>query len=147
MTLGPKHRKKFSSINAGIVAEIVEQYLSNPDAVDQEEFDLLINSLGITKANDIKDLELDSTIETKNYCRSFGYLHAEINPLETNTKVLPANINPTEIDRSLYLAKIGYEFIHLRNSKEKNWLYNEIENSVIKISQRKYKTIENPKEV
>ncbi|MEG3581620.1 MAG: 2-oxoglutarate dehydrogenase E1 component [Chloroflexota bacterium] len=137
MTLGPKHRKKFSSINAGIVAEIVEQYLSNPDAVDQEEFDLLINSLDISKTSDIKDLGLDSTIETKNYCRNFGYLHAEINPLETNTKVLPANINPTEIDRSLYLDKIGYEFIHLRNSKEKNWLYNEIENSVIKISQKR----------
>ena len=40
--LGPKYRKKFSTINAGIVAEIVERYLNDPESIDESEYELLI---------------------------------------------------------------------------------------------------------
>ena len=47
MILGPKYRKKFSTINAGIVAEIVEKYLNNPEAVSSDELELLASAFDI----------------------------------------------------------------------------------------------------
>ena len=45
--LGPKYRKKFSVINAGIVAEIIERYLSDPDSIDESEYQLLLSTFNL----------------------------------------------------------------------------------------------------
>ena len=45
--LGPKYRKKFSTINAGIVAEIVERYLNDPESIDESEYELLISTFNL----------------------------------------------------------------------------------------------------
>ena len=52
--LGPKYRKKFSTINAGIVAEIVERYLNDPESIDESEYELLISAFEFQPNNDQK---------------------------------------------------------------------------------------------
>ena len=52
--LGPKYRKKFSTINAGIVAEIVERYLNDPESIDESEYDLLISTFEFQPNSDQK---------------------------------------------------------------------------------------------
>ena len=76
--LGPKYRKKFSTINAGIVAEIVERYLNDPESIDESEYELLISTFEFQPNNDQK------IIGNANDKRDIAYLHANINPLIKN---------------------------------------------------------------
>ena len=78
--LGPKYRKKFSTINAGIVAEIVERYLNDPESIDESEYELLISTFNLKPAN---TKVVNGNLEDK---RDSAYLHANINPLfKSNT--------------------------------------------------------------
>ncbi len=49
--LGPKHRKKFSLINSGILAEILEKYFNDLDSIDDSERKLITSYFGIDLVN------------------------------------------------------------------------------------------------
>ena len=126
--LGPKYRKKFSTINAGIVAEIVEKYLNDPESIDESEYELLISTFNLQLAN---TKVVSGNLEDK---RDSAYLHANINPLfkaDTNFSLDNQNLNEK------YLGSIGWEFSHLRNTEEKDWLYHTVENINITIDDKK----------
>ena len=126
--LGPKYRKKFSTINAGIVAEIVEKYLNDPESIDESEYELLISTFNLKPAN---TKVVNGNLEDK---RDSAYLHANINPLfKSNTNFNLDNQNLNE----KYLGSIGWEFSHLRNTEEKDWLYHTVENINITIDEKK----------
>ncbi|MFL2642043.1 MAG: 2-oxoglutarate dehydrogenase E1 component [Dehalococcoidia bacterium] len=124
--LGPKYRKKFSVINAGIVAEIIERYLSDPDSIDESEYQLLLSTFEFESTSSL--VQNNSTEIDK---KSNAYLHADINPLVKNDNSKydfeEQNLN------SIYLGSIGWEFSHLRNSNEKEWLYDAAENKDISL--------------
>ena len=129
--LGPKHRKKFSLINSGILAEILEKYFNDPDSIDDSEIKLITSYFGIDLVNSSKSstkTELDN-----DYVRDFGYLHADINPIKENENII-GNVNVSPEVESAYLNKIGWEFAHIREKSEKKWLYDLVENIEINIS-------------
>ena len=72
--LGPKYRKKFSVINAGIVAEIIERYLNNPDSIEESEYQLLLSTFEFESTSSL--VQNNSTEIDK---KSNAYLHADIN--------------------------------------------------------------------
>ncbi len=126
--LGPKYRKKFSTINAGIVAEIVERYLNDPESIDESEYELLISAFEFQPNNDQK------IIGNANDKRDIAYLHANINPLIKNDSSF--NLENQGLNK-IYLESIGWEFSHLRNEEEKDWLYDVVENTNISIDEKK----------
>ena len=126
--LGPKYRKKFSTINAGIVAEIVERYLNDPESIDESEYELLISTFEFQPNNDQK------IIDNANDKRDIAYLHANINPLIKNDSSF--NLENQGLNK-IYLESIGWEFSHLRNEKEKDWLYDVVENTNISFDEKK----------
>ena len=126
--LGPKYRKKFSTINAGIVAEIVEKYLNDPESIDESEYELLISTFNFQPTN---TKVVSENLKDK---RDSAYLHANINPLfkaDTNFNLDNQDLNEK------YLGSIGWEFSHLRNTEEKDWLYHTVENINIRIDEKK----------
>ena len=128
--LGPKNRKKFSLINSGILVEILEKYFNNPDSIDESELNLITSYLDV-------DLERNSKSSVRtsfdsDYVRDFGYLHADTNPIQKNKNAL-ASENITTNLSDIYLSKIGWEFSHLRDISEKNWLYDRVENIKIEV--------------
>ncbi|MBM02049.1 MAG: 2-oxoglutarate dehydrogenase E1 component [Chloroflexi bacterium] len=129
--LGPKHRKKFSLINSGILAEILEKYFNDPDSIDDSEIKIITSYFGIDLVNSSKSstkTELDN-----DYVRDFGYLHADINPLKENENII-SNVNVSSEIKSTYLDKIGWEFSHIRDKSEKKWLFDLTENTEVNIS-------------
>ena len=124
--LGPKYRKKFSVINAGIVAEIIERYLSNPDSIEESEYQLLLSTFEFESTSSL--VQNNSTEIDK---KSNAYLHADINPLERNDNS-KYNFEEQNLN-SIYLGSIGWEFSHLRSNNEKEWLYDAAENKDISL--------------
>lgn len=130
MILGPKYRKKFSTINAGIVAEIVERYLNNPEDVSSDELEVLASVFDINLS-----FPKNTASQPETFFKDSGYLYADINPLKAPNKYAD-NLAPDESDMP-YLKKIGYEFSHLRNIGEKKWFTTEIAKSFPSLSNEK----------
>ena len=125
--LGPKYRKKFSVINAGIVAEIIERYLSDPDSITESEYSLLLSAFEFNLPN---NNNVPNDFEKSK--KENSYLNADINPLE---KKVDSKIKFDDQKlNDIYLGSIGWEFSHLRNSDEKNWLFESIENKNISLN-------------
>jgi len=125
--LGPKYRKKFSVINAGIVAEIIERYLSDPDSITESEYSLLLSAFEFNLPN---NNNVPNDFEKSK--KENSYLDADINPLE---KKVDSKIKFDDQKlNDIYLGSIGWEFSHLRNSDEKNWLFESIENKNISLN-------------
>ena len=106
--LGPKYRKKFSVINAGIVAEIIERYLSDPDSIDESEYNLLQSTFKF-ESNGVSPSPGFSSSDK----RDNAYLYANLNPLEkkesTNYIFEENELN------EIYLGSIGWavSYTHL----------------------------------
>lgn len=127
--LGPKYRKKFSVMNAGIVAEIIERYLSDPDSISESEYNLLLSTFefGLQPTSNIAPSDFESNK------KDTAYLYADINPLEN---IVDSKIKFDEAKlNDIYLGSIGWEFSHLRNSDEKTWLLETVENKDISLNQ------------
>ena len=73
--LGPKYRKKFSVINAGIVAEIIERYLSDPDSINESEYQLLLSTFKF-ESNGVNSNSGSISFDK----RDRAYLYADLNP-------------------------------------------------------------------
>ena len=128
--LGPKYRKKFSVINAGIVAEIIERYLSDPDSISESEYNLLLSTFEFSSKPTANIAPSD--FESKK--KDTAYLYANINPLEN---IVDSKIKFDEAKlNDIYLGSIGWEFSHLRNSDEKTWLLETVENKDISLNQQ-----------
>ena len=128
--LGPKYRKKFSVINAGIVAEIIERYLSDPDSISESEYNLLLSTFEFSSKPTANIAPSD--FESKK--KDTAYLYANINPLEN---IVDSKIKFDEAKlNDIYLGSIGWEFSHLRNSDEKTWLLETVENKNISLNQQ-----------
>jgi len=125
--LGPKYRKKFSVINAGIVAEIIERYLSDPDSINESEYQLLLSTFKF-ESNGVNSNSGSISFDK----RDRAYLYADLNPLEKNESA-NYNFEDSKLNQ-IYLKTIGWEFSHLRNNDEKEWLYNTVENKNISLS-------------
>ena len=125
--LGPKYRKKFSVINAGIVAEIIERYLSDPDSINESEYQLLLSTFKF-ESNGVNSNSGSISFDK----RDRAYLYADLNPLEKNESA-NYNFEDSKLNQ-IYLKTIGWEFSHLRNNDEKDWLYNTVENKNISLS-------------
>ena len=115
--LGPKYRKKFSVINAGIVAEIIERYLSDPDSINESEYQLLLSTFKF-ESNGVNSNSGSISFDK----RDRAYLYADLNPLEKNESA-NYNFEDSKLNQ-IYLKTIGWEFSHLRNNDEKNSLFN-----------------------
>jgi 2-oxoglutarate dehydrogenase E1 component len=126
--LGPKYRKKFSVINAGIVAEIIERYLSDPDSIDESEYQLLLSTFNF-ESNVVNSNSGPISFDK----RDNAYLYTDLNPLEKNESS-NYNFEDNKLNQ-IYLKTIGWEFSHLRNNDEKEWLYSTVENKDISLSQ------------
>ena len=125
--LGPKYRKKFSVINAGIVAEIIERYLSDPDSINESEYQLLLSTFKF-ESNGVNSNSGSISFDK----RDRAYLYADLNPLKKNESA-NYNFEDSKLNQ-IYLKTIGWEFSHLRNNDEKEWLYNTVENKNISLS-------------
>ena len=125
--LGPKYRKNFSVINAGIVAEIIERYLSDPDSINESEYQLLLSTFKF-ESNGVNSNSGSISFDK----RDRAYLYADLNPLEKNESA-NYNFEDSKLNQ-IYLKTIGWEFSHLRNNDEKEWLYNTVENKNISLS-------------
>ena len=80
--LGPKYRKKFSVINAGIVAEIIERYLSNPDSIEESEYQLLLSTFEFESTSSL--VQNNSTEIDKKSNAYISYILSDIHMIKRN---------------------------------------------------------------
>src|SRR5678816_615126 len=142
--------EEFHGPNLGYVLDIYDRYQNDPDTVDKStrQFFEGLKSESLSGA----DLQaLIGTINLAQAIRSHGYLAAHLDPLESSTTNdplltlefhhlreddllrLPASIvnfsedvenaqQAIEVLRAIYSKTIGYDYGHIRNPEERDWL-------------------------
>src|SRR4030095_6279051 len=142
--------EEFHGSNLGFVLDLYDQYQNDPEAVDEStrKFFEDRKPQGLSGM----DLQaLIGTIKLAQAIRSHGYLAADVNPLEsstTNDPLLTLEFHHLREDdllgltasivnfsaatknaqqaieslRSIYSKTIGYDYGHIRNSEERDWL-------------------------
>ena len=130
---------QFGDLNSAYIMGLYEDYLNDPDSVgldlvdffESEEFKNILSNLNAEKntSNDtIKTVKSnDDSLEIENL-RKNGHKYAQLDPLSIHTTP-DINVNGgTKKIKDLYTSNIGYEFYHLENQDEINWLIDNIEN-------------------
>ena len=130
---------QFGDLNSAYIMGLYEDYLNDPDSVgldlvdffESEEFKNILSNLNTEKntSNDtIKTVKSnDDSLEIENL-RKNGHKYAQLDPLSIHTTP-DINVNGgTKKIKDLYTSNIGYEFYHLENQDEINWLIDNIEN-------------------
>ena len=132
---------QFGDLNSAYIIGLYEDYLTDPDSVgldlvdffESEEFKNILSNLNTEKntSNDTTKIvkSNDGILEIENL-RKNGHKYAQLDPLSLHT-VPDININAngrTKKIKDLYTSNIGYEFYHLENQDEINWLIDNIEN-------------------
>ena len=130
---------QFGDLNSAYIMGLYEDYLNDPDSVgldlvdffESEEFKNILSNLNTEKntSNDtIKTVKSnDDSLEIENL-RKNGHKYAQLDPLSIHTTP-DINVNGgTKKIKDLYTSNIGYEFFHLENQDEINWLIDNIEN-------------------
>jgi 2-oxoglutarate dehydrogenase E1 component len=135
--LKANYRNNFSKINAGIIAEILENYFNDPSSIPESDVKILSEYLSsITGQSFSSKQEVSKSTDDTEYIRKYGYIYAQTDPLNINNinneQILPKNLGENDYSISrleeIYLQNIGYEWEHLRSEKEKTWLKNKVEN-------------------
>ena len=128
---------QFGDLNSAYIMGLYEDYLNDPDSVgldlvdffESEEFKNILSNLNTEKntSNDTTKLVKinDDILEIENL-RKNGHKYAQLDPLSIH--ITPdININgKTKKLKDLYTSNIGYEFYHLENQDEINWLIDNI---------------------
>ena len=130
---------QFGDLNSAYIMGLYEDYLNDPDSVgldlvdffESEEFKNILSNLNAEKntSNDTTKTvkSIDSSLEIENL-RKNGHKYAQLDPLSIHTTP-DINVNGgTKKIKDLYTSNIGYEFYHLENQDEINWLIDNIEN-------------------
>ena len=130
---------QFGDLNSAYIMGLYEDYLNDPDSVgldlvdffESEEFKNILSNLNAEKntSNDTTKTvkSNDSSLEIENL-RKNGHKYAQLDPLSIHTTP-DINVNGgTKKIKDLYTSNIGYEFYHLENQDEINWLIDNIEN-------------------
>ena len=133
---------QFGDLNSAYIMGLYEDYLSDPDSVgldlvdffQSQDFKNILSNLSSEKNtfNDTTKIveSNDEIIEIENL-RKNGHKYAQLDPLSIHP-VPDININTngkTKKIKELYTSNIGYEFFHLDNQDEINWLIDNIEHS------------------
>ena len=130
---------QFGDLNSAYIMGLYEDYLNDPDSVgldlvdffESEEFENILSNLNTEKntSNDTAKTvkSNDTSLEIENL-RKNGHKYAQLDPLSIHTTP-DINVNGgTKKIKDLYTSNIGYEFYHLENQDEINWLIDNIEN-------------------
>ncbi len=156
------NKSSVSVLNTKFLEELYNQYLQEPNSVDSswiEYFSSINNSLirndGIKTENQTKQGN-SFGYDLLRYYRQYGHQGANLDPLGrqnivTNHQVkitdkndsvdlsdssIFNNISLGELESVLkqtYSGSIGFEFEHIDNLDEKDWLYNKVESEAWKI--------------
>ena len=133
---------QFGDLNSAYIMGLYEDYLSDPDSVgldlvdffQSQDFKNILSDLSTEKNtfNDTTNIveSNDEIIEIENL-RKNGHKYAQLDPLSIHpVPNIKINTNgKTKKIKELYTSNIGYEFFHLDNQDEINWLIDNIEHS------------------
>jgi len=133
---------QLGDLNSAYIMGLYEDYLTDPDSVgldlvnffQSQDFKNILSNLSSEKNtfNDITNIveSNDEIIEIENL-RKNGHKYAKLDPLSIHhSPNISINANGKTIKlKDLYTSNIGYEFYHLDNQDEINWLIDNIEHS------------------
>ena len=133
---------QFGDLNSAYIMGLYEDYLTDPDSVgldlvdffQSQDFNNILSNLNSEKNtfNDTTNIveSNDEIIEIENL-RKNGHKYAQLDPLSIHPLPdISINTNgKTKKLKDLYTSNIGYEFYHLDNQDEINWLIDNIEHS------------------
>ena len=133
---------QLGDLNSAYIMGLYEDYLTDPDSVgldlvnffQSQDFKNILSNLSSEKNtfNDITNIveSNDEIIEIENL-RKNGHKYAKLDPLSIHPSPdISINANGKTIKlKDLYTSNIGYEFYHLDNQDEINWLIDNIEHS------------------
>lgn len=133
---------QLGDLNSAYIMGLYEDYLTDPDSVgldlvnffQSQDFKNILSNLSSEKNtfNDITNIveSNDEIIEIENL-RKNGHKYAKLDPLSIHhSPDISINANGKTIKlKDLYTSNIGYEFYHLDNQDEINWLIDNIEHS------------------
>lgn len=154
-----EHNSYLAGLNAPYVEELYDAYLDNPTTVDpkwQSYFSTLQTNgaAGDTRHDLIKSdmrerakhwrrslvaaaptVAADSSVEQNAY-RRYGHYSAHINPLAEKPALDPhlSAAGDYESLRAIYCGSIGFEYMHIDNDAEREWLQNYIEHELPKMT-------------
>ena len=168
-------KKEFTGPNFAYILELYQQYKANPNTVDEESRKLFQNWSPLETDSAPR---FDASFPTVNLSavtgavnlarsiRSYGYLSANLNPLEDtpqenplvslefhklkpeDLRNLPASIvnlssdgnaeQAVDVLRSIYSGTIGYDYGHIRIPEERDWLYQTAENGTYRLPQQTF---------
>ena len=107
--LKANHRNNFSKINAGIIAEILENYFNDPTSIPERDVKILSEYLtSITGQSFSSKQEVTKSTEDAKYIRKYGYIYANTDPLNINNinfeQTLSKNLDHNEliISKTIY---------------------------------------------
>ena len=133
---------QFGDLNSAYIMGLYEDYLTDPDSVrldlvdffQSQDFKNILSNLSSEKNtfNDTTNIveSNDEIIEIENL-RKNGHKYAKLDPLSIHHSPnisISANGKTIKL-KDLYTSNIGYEFYHLDNQDEINWLIDNIEHS------------------
>lgn len=133
---------QLGDLNSAYIMGLYEDYLTDPDSVgldlvnffQSQDFKNILSNLSSERNtfNDITNIveSNDEIIEIENL-RKNGHKYAKLDPLSIHPSPdISINANGKTIKlKDLYTSNIGYEFYHLDNQDEINWLIDNIEHS------------------
>ena len=133
---------QFGDLNSAYIMGLYEDYLSDPDSVgldlvdffQSQDFKNILSNLSNEKNTTFDTTNIvvsnDEIIEIENL-RKNGHKYAQLDPLSIHpVPNIKINTNgKTKKIKELYTSNIGYEFYHLDNQDEINWLIDNIEHS------------------
>ena len=133
---------QFGDLNSAYIMGLYEDYLSDPDSVgldlvdffQSQDFKNILSNLSTEKNTSFDTTNIvesnDEIIEIENL-RKNGHKYAQLDPLSIHpVPNIKINTNgKTKKIKELYTSNIGYEFYHLDNQDEINWLIDNIEHS------------------
>ena len=156
------NKSSVSVLNTKFLEELYNQYLQEPNSVDSswiEYFSSINNSLirndGIKTENQTKQGN-SFGYDLLRYYRQYGHQGANLDPLGRQNIVTNHQVKITDKNDSVdlsdssifnnislgdlesvlkqtYSGSIGFEFEHIDNLDEKDWLYNKVESEAWKI--------------
>lgn len=104
------------SLNREFIEELQNKYLEDPESVDPQ-WRPFFESV-YSPHNKIKE-----SSPLQEY-RDNGHLFADLDPLGISKPISPLPHSPL---KKIYCGHIGYEFVHLDNAEQKEWLQSRIE--------------------
>ncbi|MER2060977.1 MAG: thiamine pyrophosphate-dependent enzyme, partial [Niallia sp.] len=169
------YQPKFYGPNLGLVMELYEQYVQDPNSVDEEmkkHFDQWGPPIDTQEETSTDHLSLQSEVQVEkiiaavtlvNKIRAYGHLAADIYPLNDHKREydlfelsrfdltkedlvkIPASLicpdapkhvvngfEAVQYLKDIYTKTIAFEYYHVNDIKEKNWLQAKVESGSLK---------------